>query len=184
RLGRRLDAADVVKFRKSLGAFYARVFAQHDPGLPLAGQGDASTLALAQRYVVPDVIESRAVTSTEALPESLPAPPAAHEPAHESARDQAPRSPVERTAEPLRERTGAGDWLARSARQLVLGGPGSGKSSLLRFVATDLLQDVPSLETVAERWGTYLPVWVPFPLWTQLVANESKDVCSLSEVLR
>jgi hypothetical protein len=113
RLGRRLDAADVVKFRKSLGAFYTRVFAQHDPGLPLAGQADVSALALARRYVVPDVIESRAVTGTEAPLESLPTASEAHEPAHETARDRAPRSPAERTAEPR------GDGAARHARRRV-----------------------------------------------------------------
>jgi hypothetical protein len=183
RLGHRLDAADVVKFRKNLGAFYSRVFAQHDPGLLLAGHEHSATLTLGQRYVVPDVFESRAITSAQALDaQQLASEP--REPRDAFVRDQAPRAPSQRKVETLRERINAGDWLARSARVLVLGGPGSGKSSLLRFLATDLLGDAPSLQTVAERWGTYLPVWLPFPFWTQLVATEGKDACSLTEVLR
>src|ERR1700730_12140758 len=127
-LGRRLDAADVIEFRKSLGVFYTRVFAQHDPGLPLAGQGHGATLNLRQRYVVPDVMESRAVTTTERRREEEPPTPESRDPSDGTVQEQAPRAAPQNPADASRERIGAGDWLARSAHLLVLGAPGSGKS--------------------------------------------------------
>src|SRR5262249_34669174 len=42
----------------------------------------------------------------------------------------------------------------------------------------------PVLTAAAERWGTYLPVWVSFPLWAELVEYEGQEPCSLSLLLR
>src|SRR5262249_50264730 len=67
---------------------------------------------------------------------------------------------------------------------LVLGGPGSGKSSLLRYLAMDLLDDSPTLASVAEKWGEHLPVWISFPYWTRLIASEGQEPCNVSKLLR
>src|SRR5205823_3785852 len=58
-LGGRLDAGEVAEFRRKLGAFYARVFEKHDPGLPVPDSFTAPSLPLRDRYVVPDVLEHR-----------------------------------------------------------------------------------------------------------------------------
>ena len=79
-------------------------------------------------------------------------------------------------------RSSAIDWLSDSDRSVVLGDPGIGKTTLLRCVLLDLLSEEPRYEACAVRWGQYLPVWVPFAMWTRLV-RESETSCSLSDVL-
>jgi hypothetical protein len=60
RLGERLDAAQVVEYRREMGRFYAHVFNVQDPGLLIADTPGA-LVRLEDRYVVPDVLERRSV---------------------------------------------------------------------------------------------------------------------------
>lgn len=73
------------------------------------------------------------------------------------------------------------NWLDISSRHIILGGPGSGKSSALQFIAMDLLKESPKLLVLARKWGTYLPIWVPFSLWTQLL--ERNPTISLKQAI-
>lgn len=61
-----------------------------------------------------------------------------------------------------RFREPADGWLARGRRNLLVGAPGSGKSSLLRFVARDLLSANPQSGVLHQVHGGRLPVWLPF----------------------
>jgi hypothetical protein len=56
----------------------------------------------------------------------------------------------------------ADQWVAEGDHNLLIGAPGAGKSSLLRFVATDLLAEAPSSVDLHRRFGDNLPVWLPF----------------------
>ncbi|MGI5243248.1 NACHT domain-containing protein [Dactylosporangium sp. CA-139066] len=56
----------------------------------------------------------------------------------------------------------ADEWLAAGKYRLVIGGPGVGKSSLLRFAAADLLAERPQSITLQREHGGDLPVWLPF----------------------
>jgi hypothetical protein len=69
-------------------------------------------------------------------------------------------------------------------RNVVLGGPGSGKSSLLRFLAIDVLKDEPELGSLARERGGFLPIWVPFAFWTETVADRPGTTFSLSDIIR
>lgn len=53
-------------------------------------------------------------------------------------------------------------WLSQGDRYLLVGDPGSGKSSLLRFVALDLLKEAPQSVLLQQKHGGRLPVWLPF----------------------
>ncbi|MFC9330799.1 NACHT domain-containing protein [Kitasatospora sp. NPDC057015] len=55
------------------------------------------------------------------------------------------------------------EWLAGGMLSVVAGPPGAGKSSLLRHVVLDLLEDAPSSAALADRFGSRVPVWLPFP---------------------
>lgn len=56
----------------------------------------------------------------------------------------------------------ADEWLAAGKYRLVIGGPGVGKSSLLRFAAADLLAERPQSITLQREHGGDLPIWLPF----------------------
>jgi energy-coupling factor transporter ATP-binding protein EcfA2 len=69
-----------------------------------------------------------------------------------------------RTATPRDDvfREPADAWLSRGDRCLLVGDPGSGKSSLLRFIALDLLDETPQSALLQQKHGGRLPVWLPF----------------------
>ncbi|MGS2619683.1 NACHT domain-containing protein [Micromonospora sp. LZ34] len=56
----------------------------------------------------------------------------------------------------------ADEWLAGGKYRLLIGRPGAGKSSLLRFVATDLLSSQPQSIALQREHATDLPIWLPF----------------------
>ena len=191
-LGNRLDAASMVEFRKRLFAFYGNVFNTHDPGLPSTALGELSVLDLEQRYVIPDIYDRRPISisfqqSTQhethagvegdderSIPDAAAATPSSRRPMQR----------ISHHAATFRPRQGVESWLAAAGRSIVLGGPGSGKSSLLRFLAIDLLRESPRLTTLAPQWGGLLPVWIPFALWTKMIAHQPPAECSLSDLLR
>lgn len=69
-------------------------------------------------------------------------------------------------------RQAADEWLTSNRRILVVGAPGSGKSSLLRFVAGDLLSVVPQSVALQKAYGGRLPVWLPFGFLTRHLADD------------
>ncbi|WP_029429563.1 NACHT domain-containing protein [Blastococcus sp. URHD0036] len=73
-------------------------------------------------------------------------------------------------------------WLSRAPRSLVVGGPGSGKSSLLRFVARDLLSSDPHSTRLQQEHGGRLPIWLPFGFLTRHL--DDADTNSLQSAIR
>jgi len=73
-------------------------------------------------------------------------------------------------------------WLAEGPRNLVIGDPGTGKSSLLRFIATDLLADSPESAWLQRAYGDRLPVWLPFGfLCHHLDADHANSLSTAAE---
>jgi hypothetical protein len=77
----------------------------------------------------------------------------------------------------------AGDlWLAGGRCRLLVGRPGAGKSSLLRFAATDLLSSRPQSAPLQKEHGSNLPIWLPFGfLCRHLEASTDNSVVSATE---
>lgn len=70
-------------------------------------------------------------------------------------------------------------WLAEGERNILFGVPGAGKSSLLRFVATDLLAPEPDSIALQRAYGDRLPLWLPFGfLCRHLDENGSNSLTS------
>ena len=161
-LGSRLDVAEVQRLRYELGRFYGNLFAGHDAAALL----DLAESDLCERFVAPNVVEQREhfgdgrQADAAEPPEQLTAeiPPALSDGRRPGRLRYKQRLPLEQ-------------WLARSKRHVLLGDPGSGKSSALRFLALDILADAPRFSEVARRWRGLLPVWVPFAFWVGEVAQ-------------
>ena len=192
---RRLKPAQVIQLRQLLRRCYKEHFEITDPGLPsLTGSinPDHQPLRLVDRFVPPEILEEQQVSHTS---EILEEQDSHTDTFNYSSGEQENRRPYTDGAEasppsrrtrvmvrPSVVRRPAIDWLSGSEQSVVLGDPGIGKSTLLRCILLDLLSTEPRYETCALRWGQYLPVWVPFAMWTRLVV-ESETECSLSDVL-
>ncbi len=179
-LGKRLDAGKVIEYRSKLAEFYGYLFNRHDPGIPVRPQIGSPDIDIVDRFVLPDVYSKLAPTSPEFESATEPKPSENINPETGSVERQA--SSVTKSGRNLRNRLSVDTWLSQADRSVILGGPGSGKSALLRFLALDLLSSSPSLGRLAVRWGYRLPVWVPFPFWTNLYSKGSG--VSFQECLR
>ena len=171
-MGERLDRARVQEFRTRLGAFYGQVFSRQDPGLPRSWEDPIRPIS--DRYVLPDVLALEAQVLHLAPSELAP-------------KVEAPSSPrfgrvrvVDDT--PTYSREGIEKWLARNRKSVVLGGPGTGESALLRFLVSDLFASEPVLQRLAEEWGDLLPVWLPFAFWSKLISERGS--CGIQDALQ
>ncbi|WP_159025248.1 NACHT domain-containing protein [Streptomyces pluripotens] len=71
-------------------------------------------------------------------------------------------------------RSACDEWLADGDLSVVAGGPGAGKSSLLRFVVSDLLDDRPRSAALAAKFGSHLPVWLPFSFLCEYLKGDAE----------
>jgi hypothetical protein len=186
----RLDAAEVVRLRGQLKALYSAVFRSQDSGssAPVDADGNPS-LDLLDRIVPLDVqlvsrvgngmgtdsTKSGEVTDVSAalLDQEILR---GFDPLGMGDVSMVTRIPA-RTGESAPEyvpRESLDSWLAAGERAIMVGRPGSGKSSMLRYLALDLLSTSPRLSQVAHRWGQRLPIWIPFAFWTKLIASHAE----------
>jgi DNA replication protein DnaC len=198
-LGSRLDVKDVEEFRDDLGSFYGSVFHKHDPGLQGPGYRTLEPLPIEERFVLPDIVDQHSISFDE---EAVDTEASAEEEEqldfdsqlidqryseygedYYEGRDQERNRQRSSTEATYESRQTVEDWLVQSEKSIVLGGPGTGKSALLRFVILDLLREAPTLQKLAQKWGNKLPVWVPFGRWTRMIANSSGPRGSLLELL-
>ncbi len=173
----RLDGPAIHVLRVKLGAFYENVF-KLDAGLPGGADPNMGAPSLAERFVHPDIQES---ISTWTGPNTQIEQQSSLDAARDKSSDNL-RQPSRRTT--YQARRPFAQWLSSQKRSVILGDPGSGKSTLARFVVTDLLKEAPQITALAQEWGQYLPIWVPFGYWTRKLAETSTADCSLSELLK
>jgi hypothetical protein len=183
-LKNRLSRFDVASVRARLRTFYNSWISAVDPGLPIAGRdAQGRTLAsipITERYIQPDFIVP--------LPDSQ-IPPAG-EPQDRDADSRKADAAESRQLTPERHGQSASfagaaarerrvpldDYLKSQSQALIVGDAGSGKSSLLRFVALDILADQPVLEAVKSRFAKAIPVWLPFALWVRMSVERGSPV--------
>ena len=163
-LDERLDSGQRRRLRLELFSLYSRIFNLHDRGLPIV-----DVLPLYNRYVPSDVewIETFEPSSD---PES-PIPRNDHFPQPQIDRAAADRSRHSRRT--YSHRMPLASWVVRGKKNLLFGEPGAGKSTFLRVLALDLLQDAPLLADTAKRWGDHIPIWIPFALWTKVIGSSA-----------
>lgn len=76
-------------------------------------------------------------------------------------RRQVRRDPA-RSADADRARTPVDEWIESARLRLLIGAPGSGKSSFLMFTAADILAAEPQSAALQRAHGGDLPLWLPF----------------------
>ena len=176
RLKNRLSRFDVVSLRERLQSFYGSWISAVDPGLPIVGQ-DAqgrtqATIPITERYIQPDLLFRVA---------ELEIPPGGDKPAQTveskreggrvGEREQQPAPGVGRAASPgnrAERRVPLDEYLSSRTQALIVGEAGSGKTSLLRFLALDILSEQPVLKVAKGRFKSAIPVWLPFALWVRM----------------
>jgi hypothetical protein len=210
----RLDANQVGALRERLASFYGTVFAATDSGAAALRSAAGPSLGLRERFIPPDVMIGPSRVASTPGPPSEPGVPAAPEGSvgggsgliDRVARAHAERYPRVASAQPWRQpysgepeaagraqgvaaiggtsRTGIDTWLASDQHLLLVGEPGAGKSTVLRYVLLDLLCDAPSLGRCARRFGDRLPVWLPFHFLTRRISTFSGEAASFSATLK
>lgn len=169
----RIAPRDVAVFRERLYKLYRTVFDILDPGL--STQHDGRTAPLQERYVIHDLLEMVTDELRPSKEETSSEP------------DHAEESVASRRRPPvLRQRRLSLESEITSAPHMlrvILGGPGTGKSALLRYLALDLLGDSPQLPGIARVWGRRLPIWIPFGAWVDRLEHHDRSV-SLSVVVK
>lgn len=176
RLANRLSRFDLASLRTQLQTFYTSWISAVDPGLPIAGRDvegrTQASIPITERYIQPDVLFRVAE----------PEPLAANEPRAETAasRREAAKSgngePLRPAAPPVRSparerRVPLDEYLCSRKQTLIVGEAGSGKTSLLRFLALDILSEQPVLKVTRERFARAIPAWLPFALWARMSAD-------------
>lgn len=212
-LGTRLDAGQVGEFREKLGGFYRALFRIADPGTAALQRPDAQRLELRDRFVLPDVLALAGGDELSAgwvlRSETDPQPPVQDlGPAEDvySPVDAGSARSAYATARSHRgrpagwlsglgaasgsvsvagaARVGADAWFTSGDRFMLVGGPGSGKSTFLRFAVLDLFSDEPSMPVWTERFGGRLPVWLPFHFLTRRRQKHDGGAASIEATLR
>ncbi|MET7715339.1 NACHT domain-containing protein [Streptomyces sp. NPDC005407] len=192
-LAHNLPYQDSRELRAALRDLYRSVFTAQG-GVHLAKDAEPDGT-----FVILDVDHSRQrpdIVDAEqpelAIEEQRPAKNAVEEHAHIASQLGTRRQSFRSPHHLLRHRDQAGpatastlaadEWLASGKYRLLIGRPGAGKSSLLRFIAADLLSVQPQSIALQREHGTDLPIWLPFGfLCRHLEASTENSLLSATE---
>lgn len=187
-LKRPLEIRRVIALRSRLAGIYNARIQQLDPGLNV-DPARRDTRDIRKRFVVPNVDPANPIIEPSLEPEDWPTEARGQDddswqfdeysnpgkPAHFA---RTPSEPSETPSVVLN------DWLLQGARTLLLSGaPGSGKSTVLRCLALDLVRTPELFPALHDRLGARIPLLIHFALWTRLAAKEQREV-GLAEVIR
>ena len=187
-LKRSLDARRVIELRGVLAEIYEARIHLLDPGLNF--EPDRSVVRdIRERFITPNVdpvnvfaepsLEADAGSDDRVRDGDQGWRFDEHEdPAQSADVDKTGSEPAEIPSVPL------DDWLLQGGDALlILGAPGSGKSTVLRCLALDLVRTPDLFPRVSERVGPRIPLLIPFALWCRLATKRRREV-GLPEVVR
>ena len=179
-LGAHLDLASRRATREDLAKFYREVFSVHDAGLSLAPAAGVRPPDLRDLFSSPDVLEDVRSAAVGAQPDTETQAPA-EEQENPGGPDEVIRQKKTSHSSTAEVRIPSETWLGPQRRAIIAGYPGAGKSSLLRFLALDLLAAEPRFTSLSWDWGSPIPIWIPFGRWTELIAEGKRSLVSLAE---
>jgi hypothetical protein len=173
-LGKRLNAAAVANYRRELKRFYEVLFNKHDPGIPVPTKIGDQEIPLRDRFVTPEVYASLGGNLFFREPSNGDSKIQAGDSQDADELDQRRSTPV--ALQDIRIRSQVDRWISQGQRSVILGGPGTGKSALLRVLIIELLSEEPVFHETVLRWGSLLPVWVPFSFWANLNTKRESPI--------
>ena len=187
-LKRPLEVQRVISLRRRLAEIYDARSQQLDPGLSVdLAPRDAPDIR--KRFVVPNVDPANPFVEPLLEPMDLSSEAAGQDDdawKFDKYGDSGKpagfrRPPSEPSVTPS---VALDDWLLQGQRALLLSGaPGSGKSTVLRCLALDLVRTPELFPRIHDRLGARIPVLIPFALWSRLAAREQREV-GLAEAIR
>ena len=187
-LKRPLEVQRVIALRRRLAEIYDARIQQLDPGLNV-DPARRVTRDIRKRFVVPNVDPANLFLEPSLEPEDWATEaPGQDDDTWEFDEYSDPgkpagfrRPPSEPSVTPS---VAFDDWLLQGERTLLLSGaPGSGKSTVLRCLALDLVRTPELFPAVHNRLGARIPLLIPFALWSRLAAKEQREV-GLAEVIQ
>ena len=187
-LKRPLEVQRVIALRRRLAEIYDARIQQLDPGLNV-DPTRRDTRDIRKRFVVPNVDPANPMLEPSLEREDWPSEARGQDddawqfdvysnPGRPARFGRAPREPSETPS------VAFDDWLLQGERALLLSGaPGSGKSTVLRCLALDLVQTPELFPVVHGQLGARIPLLIPFALWSRLAAKQQREV-ALAEVIQ
>jgi len=180
-LGTRLSGTSFGDLRASLASFYSALFRVNDTGA--SGFGFDALGAAKGDFVLLDVAT---VDSERSLGEEIDRSVPVVQPRSASSagldgdefrfrsrqRVRRKRRSALRDGDLPRQRID--DWLSASKRCLLIGAPGAGKSSTLRFFVSDVLSQSPQSIALNREFGRSVPIWLPFAFLAAHLAESSE----------
>lgn len=167
-LARRITPEEARAARAALGALYKAAFHAQGASPTVTGTHTKglSYLILDTQPVPEDTPARSGPTGPEMMDEPVSIQPLeeyAGTPRMMRRRTRQPprREPV-RSGDPDGARTPADEWAESERLRLLIGAPGSGKSSFLMFTAADILAAQPQSVALQRAHGGDLPLWLPF----------------------
>lgn len=168
-LSRRITPEQARAARTALGGLYRAAFRSQGASPTVTGAH-----ARGLSYLILDTQSVNEDTLAWTTPEEEPAktePPVSIQSLEEYAgtprmmrrrTHQPPRRDSVRSADTDRARTPVDEWTESARLRLLIGAPGSGKSSFLMFAAADILAAEPQSAALQRAHGGDLPLWLPF----------------------
>lgn len=182
------DAKQIAKFRKELYEFYSTIFNIQDPGIPVKELNSPYTLQ--DRFIIPDILSNVKEEGFESSKENYTSTANQYQFYYDDysygqsenefrRRNWNNNNDVEESSIDIRIKID--DALVNKNRNIIIGDPGAGKSSLLRYITLDILSSNPQLENISQKYGKTLPVWLPFAFITKHLSQN--DSLGISEIL-
>ena len=184
----RLETLSLVELHQRLGEIYEAKFRQLDPGLKTEDM-NYDVRDIRKRFVVPDVDPVNPFSEPSLHLKDNPKDTFERDVVDWSVDDNDDfaihKEQFNLASEPtVKPSLSLDDWLQRGERAvLITGAPGSGKSTVLRCLALDLVRSPELFPQIHQRSGPLIPLLIPFSIWSRLTAKEQQEV-GLAEVIR
>jgi energy-coupling factor transporter ATP-binding protein EcfA2 len=181
----RLDGAEVHKVRAQLQRVYQAGFELLDKipvnaPTPFSNQPHCP-ISLLERFTAPDVLLKESVLKHLAEKQEIGITVSEHESRKADISAQMKKEDVRQTDQ--YRRAPISKWLAESDQIVVIGNAGTGKSTVLRCLALDLLSQQKLFTDVAKKWGRHLPLFISFAKWVRLTETSVQTV-GIKDLLR